>query len=158
MVRGLQDAVVASRARGGDGIIRSHEAQIHREQRAGHVGDRKGDAEGVHPPEPLGGLVLHGGRERLHAAHGRADQDPAPVELEPGPSVDFSGLLKVDRRFLQCFLAGDQCVFDHGVHPARVLLGDVVAAVEGGLDLPGEARRVVGGVPAGDAGDAGFTL
>jgi hypothetical protein len=158
VVRGLQDAVVARGARGGDGIIRSHESQVHREQRAGHVGDREGDAERVHPAEPLRGLVLDGGREGLHAAHGRAHQDAAPVQHQPGPSVDLARLLKVDRRSLQRLLARDQSVLDHGVHPARVLLRDVVAAVEGGLDLAGETRGVVGGVPAGDLGDARLAL
>ena len=154
MVRRLQDAVVAGGARGRDGVVRPHEPQVHREQRAGHVGDRERDAEGVHPAEALGRLVLDGGREGLHAAHGRAHEDAAAVE----PEVPvLAGLLKVDRRVLEGLFSRDERVLDDRVHPPRVLLRDVLAAVEV-LDLAGELGGVGRGVPAADLGDPGLAL
>ena len=52
------DAVVAGRAGGGDGVVGPHEAQVHRQQRAAHVGDRERDAEGIHLAVALAPLQI----------------------------------------------------------------------------------------------------
>ena len=44
----LEYAVVASGAGGGDVVVGPHEAQVHGQQCAAHVGDGKRYAEGVH--------------------------------------------------------------------------------------------------------------
>jgi hypothetical protein len=44
----LEYAVVAGGAGGGDVVVRPHEAQVHGQQGAAHVGDGKWYTEGVH--------------------------------------------------------------------------------------------------------------
>ena len=49
----LKDAVIAGGAGGGDVVVRAHEAQVHGQQGAAHIGDGKGYAEGIHLLERL---------------------------------------------------------------------------------------------------------
>ena len=44
----LQDAVVASGARGADGVVWAHKSCFHGQHCAAHVCDSEGNAEGVH--------------------------------------------------------------------------------------------------------------
>lgn len=52
-VHAPQDAEVASRTCGGNGIVRAHEAQVHGQESPAHIVNGKRYAEGVHPPEAL---------------------------------------------------------------------------------------------------------
>ena len=80
----LEYAVIASGTGGGDVVVGPHEAQVHGQQRAAHVGDGKWYTEGVH-------LAV-----RLH--HMRPHINP------PG---DRSGNLLA--MTLQCFLVLQHC-------------------------------------------------
>ncbi len=53
-----EDAVVAGRAGGVDGVVGAHEAQVHGQQRARHVEDAERDAERIHLSQTLQTIIV----------------------------------------------------------------------------------------------------
>mmetsp|Transcript_2420 Transcript_2420/g.10692 ORF Transcript_2420/g.10692 Transcript_2420/m.10692 type:complete len:346 (+) Transcript_2420:229-1266(+) len=150
--RGVDELIVARRARGVDGVVGSPEAELglHAQDRAAHVREQIRHGERRHLLDPLGverhDVIL----VDLHAAHGAAHQDAATrlvqrLEIRaPQPGVPQGALTRADG------------VLMDSIHAPRLLSGEVVAVVEL-LDRRSDARGEIvkdSGLPRGQVDGA----
>ena len=159
----VEDAKVAGRARGGDGVVRAHEPQVHRGQRAAHVGDGERNAERVHllVPDPRRVLsveffhaVFSRGCERVQAAHRASDEAPRACFVHHG--IHLLALGERNTGGLERFFSGDDLVRDERVDSSRHLFCHELLRVEALYFTRDHGALVCVRCPLGDWGDGGF--